>query len=914
MPFNISPNFLQKVALLESGNNPMAKSPKSTAKGLYQFTDPTAKSYGLSDPFDPIASTEAFKSLTSDNAVKLKSILGREPTEAELYLAHQQGAAGAAKLIQNPDRPAATLVGLKQVKNNGGNGNMTAADFADMWKQKYEGAGNDPVGGHMLQPVAQFADSGQIMNDASDPNDLFAQAGIDTKAQDQNDLLSDPAPQDDLLSNSPEAASNFKHNAGGGALDTGKLRTAVDSFNQGTMAGWGSDITDPLAAFYAALKTDPMGAMRGEVNDPALAENINDLRDNSMQTLAAGREENPWTAGLSQVAGALTGAAGASKLVPSGVAKTAAKVAQAAPNLTAAAIGGGGAAVNALGEAPHTGLERFDNLGWNVPLGMAGGVAGYQLAKAGGKAVNALSDRFGPQVKETLGGILGGADDLPPPPGGAAPDLSPMKLAGILDEEDAAKLAKGRVLPMTAGERGQNVNVQRMEEVAKKSGSVPFQKAVAAQQDAAYKPLTSILGETQQLDPIALNGRTQDEITGAANILRDQYDQLGNKVNQAYNTAAQGSGGVAIRASDINNDFMGKVADTMAMENVRPGDIPKLDDNLNELKDILNPADNATTTAVKLDKLEAWKKRLNRTIGNTAEPADQRIVKMIGRHYDDFMGNLADDAIVNGDTSAIDAFKNARSLASQKFRFYDSDTGIQKILDNRELSGTQLVNTVLGANRMVGKGDDGRLVETMLDLAGDRAPEMQNAMRRGVMAKVLNDSLSGTTDATTVGTAAERKLLDFGKMKKSLGSLMQQRETFGALFDDTEQSYFKQMYKDIDQIASKQPGAVNNSSTGAYMADMVNGLGKIINNPLLKNIMGAGAVTTAVQGGLEKQAASMVTGKAEKGLGEFLAQAFKQVDAPKVFYGGIGGSSAVDPIGNIANHLISGGKDDSNGN
>lgn len=913
MAFNVSPSYLKRIAQLESGGDPLAMNPNSTAKGLYQFTDPVAAEYGLSDPTDPEAATDAVKTLTSDNYKSLKASLGRPPTEAELYLAHQQGAAGAAKLLKNPDKTAADVVGLKQVKNNGGDPSMTAGDFANLWKSKYDGTASED---HTFDPIGQFADSGQIMNDAAP--DFSAHAEPVENAPDFSAQS---------VGSTPEAASNFKKTDNVAEPQTGKLRTGIDSFNQGTMAGWGSDITDPLAALYAVLKTDPMGALKGQVNDPAMAENITNLRGNSIDTLAAGRSANPGTAAAAQILGTLTGAAGMSKVIPSGVATRAATIARAAPNLTAAAIGGGGAVVNALGEAPQDGVERFNNLGWNVPLGAGAGLLGYQSAKLASKGASLVADRLGSPIKNTLTSVgkkLGILDDVgmpppTPPTGPAAPplDLSPTKVAGILDEEDAAKLAQGRVLPMTAGERTQNVKLQRMEEIAKKSGSLPFQKAVAKQQDAAYKPLTSILGDAQQIDPIALNYRTQDEMNNAANLLRGQYDNLGKQVNQAYKTASEGANGVGIRASNISNDFLGGVGDMMAMENVRPGDIPKLDSTLDELRGIISPMHGDerkpfSPDNMNLRDLEAWKKRLNRAIGNTMEPADKRIMQAVSRHYDDFLGNLADDAIVNGDETAINAFKNARGLASQKFKFYNSDTSIQKILDNRELSGTQLVNTILGANKMVGKGDDGRIVETMLNLAGDKAPDMQNAMRRGVMAKVLNDSLSSTTDATTVGTAAERKLLDFGKMKKSLGSLMQQRETFGALFDDSEQSYFKQMYKDIDQIASKQPGAVNNSSTGAYMADMVHGISKLVNNPLFAKMSLGG--THYLQKGLEAHAASIVMNKSEKGLDEFLANAFKQVDAPAVFYGGYVGSQAMDPIGNATGSMLFGGNNDSNRN
>lgn len=139
-------DFRQRVAQIESGNNPLAENPNSSAKGLFQFTDKTAKKYKLDDPFDREKSTQAFDRLTSDNYAVLRRRLQREPTEAELYLAHQQGAGGAIKLLTNPNARAVDVVGKDAVKLNGGNEQMTAADFANKWISKYDGTKVDTVG------------------------------------------------------------------------------------------------------------------------------------------------------------------------------------------------------------------------------------------------------------------------------------------------------------------------------------------------------------------------------------------------------------------------------------------------------------------------------------------------------------------------------------------------------------------------------------------------------------------------------------------------------------------------------------------------------------------------------------------------------------------------------------------------
>ena len=139
MGYSAPNSYLARLAEIESAGNPNAKNPNSSAKGLYQFIDSTAKQYGLADPYDPEAATAAAQKLTDDNRAYLRKTLGREPSEGELYLAHQQGMAGAAKLLANPNELAANLVGADAVKLNGGNSNMTAQQFADKWISKFQG-------------------------------------------------------------------------------------------------------------------------------------------------------------------------------------------------------------------------------------------------------------------------------------------------------------------------------------------------------------------------------------------------------------------------------------------------------------------------------------------------------------------------------------------------------------------------------------------------------------------------------------------------------------------------------------------------------------------------------------------------------------------------------------------------------
>ena len=105
-------SYLNRTRGIESGGRNNAVS-STGAAGPYQFIHSTAKRYGLIGPqgqdyrFDPVRSEAAATALARDNYRDLSHRIGREPYPAELYLAHQQGPAGAAALINHPNMPAA---------------------------------------------------------------------------------------------------------------------------------------------------------------------------------------------------------------------------------------------------------------------------------------------------------------------------------------------------------------------------------------------------------------------------------------------------------------------------------------------------------------------------------------------------------------------------------------------------------------------------------------------------------------------------------------------------------------------------------------------------------------------------------------------------------------------------------------
>lgn len=135
----VSPGYLGATATVEYGGQFRkdgktdygVKSPTSSATGVYQFIDQTwkdvtdnpgvqavlkANGYDNITPDlrkDPLASTIAAAALASQNKSILTSVLHRDVSDSELYMAHFMGAEGAAKFltsyVTNRDASAAAL-------------------------------------------------------------------------------------------------------------------------------------------------------------------------------------------------------------------------------------------------------------------------------------------------------------------------------------------------------------------------------------------------------------------------------------------------------------------------------------------------------------------------------------------------------------------------------------------------------------------------------------------------------------------------------------------------------------------------------------------------------------------------------------------------------------------------------------
>lgn len=127
---NLDPKMAKVVASIESNFGQAKDRAGSQFQGVFQLGDAAAARVGGRE----VEHGVRFLALTKKD---LADKIGREPKDWEVYLAHQQGASGAATLLANPGVPAGKLLPASHISQNGGDPNAPASAFVKLWQNKY---------------------------------------------------------------------------------------------------------------------------------------------------------------------------------------------------------------------------------------------------------------------------------------------------------------------------------------------------------------------------------------------------------------------------------------------------------------------------------------------------------------------------------------------------------------------------------------------------------------------------------------------------------------------------------------------------------------------------------------------------------------------------------------------------------
>lgn len=236
-------NYLSSTIQSESGGNPNARNPSSSATGPAQFIDSTWRQMMAKHPdlgltadgrTDPAQAKRALRRFTQDNMIFLKSA-GIPITEGNLYAAHFLGRGGARSVLSGrDDQQVSDLVPAFVIEANPFLQGMSVGRFREWSSEKgggnSVGASRTPNRDRLETALAESSYlSPADINGLLDTNDSFVEQGDSAAAQEQAELQEDILAQltMDAVSN-PEntTAADVQQEIQQRALDSGEFSSS----------------------------------------------------------------------------------------------------------------------------------------------------------------------------------------------------------------------------------------------------------------------------------------------------------------------------------------------------------------------------------------------------------------------------------------------------------------------------------------------------------------------------------------------------------------------------------------------------------------------------------------------------------------------------------------------------------------
>lgn len=441
----------------------------------------------------------------------------------------------------------------------------------------------------------------------------------------------------------------------------------------------------------------------------------------------------------------------------------------------------------------------------------------------------------------------------------------------VLSPEDAARMQTGEILPMTQGQATQNPARQAMEMDARKGGY--GQTAQDLVNKADIEQQQAIRGVIDDI-----GSGTEENLTNAGKQVQRAYKGQKARVNQAYDQA-KGAQSVYVNKQPISEQFVPKVK-TMLRE-----DGFDIDDLSPAGKKIIQTLDSdamksENITAINLQKMEFWRRKVTNNIADNTENGVMKpeavAMSRVLQEYDRFMAKLPEDALKSGDEQALQAINKARGLRREQGVKFERDKIVKKIVQSDDLTDEELANMVLTGSTRSEKinSGSGRLVRNLKRAVGDNAPQLQEGLKRGTLARILQKG----TETRTEGNSSIR-MISPHKLRNELDSIVKNKSFMKEVFSPEEIKQIEAIHRDIIKIASEQAGSNNYSNTAYNLMRLVNVLP-----------FGKAAIGETLEG-LGNRAA---TKDIKRGLSPVLDNMIDQLTTQRRFYG----ASTATPISN----------------
>lgn len=664
-------------------------------------------------------------------------------------------------MLTNPDTPAAGLVGEDAVALNGGVPSLTSKEFADKWVNKFEGIKVADASGTTGAPAADTINvelpDGTIIEGVP--------AGI-TRTQLQARLQKaglslEAAPQ------APTAAASNKEPP---PVNYNTAEEGMQSLLSGATFGTNDEITSALGALGAYGYDQLFGEGEMALGD-FYDEGLNIRRNKN----DAFRKENPGTALGLEVAGGLAGGAGLAKGAATFAPKTAASLttwAKANPMRATVAAGAASGGAYGFGTGEGGATDRVENAISDAGLGALGGYVGGKIINKGREIVSRpgvqsalakLGERFGTLTDDVTSGAARSVDDIAARTDDvavAAVDDSASALAGFADDAGDATFVNS--LDKMTPE--QSLRARTLREVGVKEPTVGMldRTPKSWQFEQNTKGIQGIGEPIQQryidaniaiqnaLDDVAkkTGGKATTSYEAGSTVveaIQKKSKEMQKEVGKLYTSVRERFGdSIGMRPNQFM-DAIDEVSDEAAGDTI-------LNSVMRRLKrwEVVDSNGNLIDgTELSVSKAEELRKFINR-LSDANDPSVKRIKGLL-------IDSLDNDVI---DTANVDAFKQARDAARDKFTEFSRQSIVGKVNEGKIVPDDVVRKTIFG-----GKVNDLKKFKDSLlsgtDKQVERGVAALNDIRVQGLQEIIDKSLSPSGELS--GSRFSKQLAKIGK-------------------------------------------------------------------------------------------------------------------------------------------------------
>lgn len=492
-------------------------------------------------------------------------------------------------------------------------------------------------------------------------------------------------------------------------------------------------------------------------------------------------------------------------------------------------------------------LSELVNLPSNIESTINGGLPDKTSFSVKSAIQNFLDKQLPTDQAETFGGYLG------PAAAEVAGGLGAGVVVGRLAPNNKAELTSfnerqyppvadplpaavenNPSIPMSAGQKTQNPNIQRVESdiVAGAKGSKAQQVAndFRAMQNEAMQEHISSLGAAKE------GANPADNIGTISKVIQSNAGLANEDINAAYGKAREladtGTKGVALSPKDIKENLLPDLKEIAKDYTIDSGATPKANTLLNRLKTLMTTKEGSPQTSSILDKygnslpkdsplasngtsltdLEGWRKAASLASRNASDPAERAAIRKMIEAYDDYMGSAAER--MTGQTGdAINAFKQAVSSRAAYGKQFQGNDLVESIVEGKT-SVDDLTKQLLGSGSVGGKQGMLDNYRALVKAAGDKAPVVQKQLQDAFAQKIYETASKGAGKLAN----SETQAISPARMKTALENLfVNQRDLATELYGKDAVDKASQVIKELGQITSKQAN-VGNASNSGYTA------------------------------------------------------------------------------------------------